>query len=254
MCIGCSLPPANAIETFIPFGGLTNQLKNAINDNPGDLPVPRYQQVFDSTKFGEEALTNGVPIGQLGLIRITEISFEEADSQIGGTPGLLGGLFTLRLSTTPKPVNGLWDPSQASVACNGGADSDFDCNLNPLSTAVFDSNVVLSSVSAAGVLTFTGGPFFYDPLAGENLILDFQISGFRNASDLTLGLNSLNFKGTDQSQDVLYSAAENWDGVDNQGIGLITKFAFTVPEPGTAVLVALGLAGLSGRRRALRRR
>ncbi len=243
--------------TFIPFGGLTLELRNAINAavSLGEpLPVPRSQQVYDASSFGV------VPID------IFEISFVETVSQIGNA-GLLGGtscsegrsecgLFTLRLSTTTTPVNGLAVPVDPydPTAPDAGA---YDTNLNPIMTAVFATQILLSDISSGGVLTFTGSPFRYDPLVDGNLILDFQITDFGTSSDITQGLSTLDFAATDEagfpSEAPPYSTADNFNGQDNNSFGLVTTFeiaAAPVPEPGTGTLLGLGLAGLAllGRR------
>ena len=268
-------PSADPIDpSFIPFGALTPELQGEINlaVQQGDqLPVPRFQQVYDASVLASKS-------GDLPFI-ISEISFDMAVSQLGGA-GLLGGttcsggrtecgLFTLRLSTArddllgiPLPVNGLSESGPYDPLFPDAQQDVFDGNMSAAMTEIFATQILLSDVASGGVqggkLTFTGDPFYYDPLAGENLLLDIQITDFGTTADLTQGLSTLFFDANDLAGfggSPPFSQVDNFDGLDNSSFGLITTLEIsTIPEPGTAVLLGLGLAALSHQRIRRRRR
>lgn len=259
------VPDSPGDRSAFPFGAVTGQLSTAIQTaiiNGDPLPTPRYQQVYDADEFGV------LPM------RISSITFTyDPDDQINNA-ALLGGtncsgsrtecgLYTLRISTTTKDVDNLTlpssDPPGVVPEYSPDAWARYESNLNPLVTEIFATDVLLSDIDSGGVLTFTGPNFRYDPLVDGNLIIDLQIGEYGTTLDLTQGGSTLLFDATDDagfpSEPVPYSTADNFDGQDNSSFGLVTTFEVTtVPEPGTAVLVALGLVGIAARRRSLRQR
>ena len=235
--IGASPQPIE-LPTYIPFGGLTPELVTGINDaisNNQPLPTPRYQQVYDKNSF---------PAAPLSIEKIR--FFEDSSQPINSAP--LGGntcsdatppcgTVTVRIGTTSLPVNGL-DPD----------DGDFDSNFDA-GSVVFIQNVLLSSLTAGGVLEFTGFPFLYDPDVG-NLLIDIQLSDFATVADLTQGMNARFYQATADAESPLFSLVSNYDGLDNSSFGLVTEFDVTViPEPGTGLLLTAGLGVLAWVRR-----
>lgn len=236
-------PGANNVASFIPFGGLTQDLKNAIDNADGSeanpLPQPRFQQVYDSSTFSD-----------FGPIQIDEIRFFASINQPDANPGLLGGtscsdgrtecgLFTVQMSTTTLDVNML-------------SETDYLGNLQS-GQQLFEESVLLTGSFAAGILSFSGTPYTYDPSQG-NLIIDFQVLEFTTSTDLTQNLGRLFFDGTQDASDPVYSVADNYNGLDNSGFGLVTQFEYQlVPEPGTGLLLGLGLVGFGLRRRPTQR-
>jgi hypothetical protein len=226
--------------TFIPFGGLTQDLTNLIDAADGSegnpLPAPRFQQVYDASAFSE-----------LGPISIEQISFFASIGQPDANPAVLGGtncsvgfdecgLFTIQMSTTTLDINGL-------------SETNFLSNLQG-GQQLFSESVLLTGSFAEGVLSFSGTPYTYDPEDG-NLIIDFQILDFATSTDLTQNLGKLFFDGTrDDGESPAYSVVDNFDGLDNIGFGLVTGIDYQlVPEPSTGLLLAMGLAGFGFRSR-----
>ncbi len=229
--------PSNALTigtndggSFIPFGDLSSELSQLLDD---PAVVPQYQQVYNKDAF-------------VGLLKITELQFFELDPPGALGSALLGGTFTIRLSTTTKSMNGLACCDNISLDTNRGADE-----------VVFALDQVLADNALVGTLTFSGTtPFTYDPSLG-NLLIDMQVGGYdpNNAvGDLVLGTRKF-FQQTNDTiggVDPLVSLASNWDGLNNMGVGLVTGIVFTfVPEPSTFFLMSSGLLilGLLPKRR-----
>jgi len=235
--IGASPQPIE-LPTYIPFGDLTPELVNGINDaisNDQPLPTPRYQQVYDKNSFPSSPLS-------VDKIRF----FEDGSQPINAAP--LGGnscsdstppcgTVTVRIGTTSLPVNGL-DPDAA----------DFDANFD-VASAVFIQDVLLSSLTAAGVLEFAGSPFVYDPEDG-NLLIEVQFGDFATVNDLTQGMNAVFYEATGDAESPVFSLVSNYDGLNNASFGLVTEFDVTiVPEPATGLLLTAGLCVLAWVRR-----
>jgi hypothetical protein len=171
-----------------------------------------YQQVYNGALFG-------------GPVDITGITFFETVSA-----GAISGTYTLNLSTTAAGVNSL----STSYASNLGAD-----------------NTQFFSGAVSNILTFTGGPFLFDPTQG-NLLLDIFVSSANTApTDYAAGCSP--------DTNRVYNTSGNGapaTGVINvncagAGYGLQTQFTFAsaataVPEPLTLSLFGAGLAGIAG--------
>jgi hypothetical protein len=173
-----------------------------------------YQQDYSSAFFS-------------GPVEITGIAFFAAAS-FPNTK--ISGDFTIDLSTTTATttsgVGSLSDVYAANIGAN---------------------NMQFFSGTVADVLSFSGGPFLYDPSQG-NLLLDVQVltpngvNGFMAAGCSTDTNRVFNVGG---------SGSPSQDGLScPSGFGgLQTAFTFTaatppIPEPGTLLLFALGLLPL----------
>jgi hypothetical protein len=191
------------INTF-PFGGAY----------AGD-GATEYQQVYASSNF------TSVPF------LINTITFYSA-------PGFSGvnadGTYTLSLSTTSAPVDGL--------------STNFASNIGPDNTTIFSGP--LPPYVENGVMTFSfGTPFVYNPTSG-NLLLDVTFSGVTNDSIAFYVAQDGDFNG-------LSSRMIDGDTSGTSGWGLVTSFGLSsVPEPGTLTLAAIAVVagtGLGWRRR-----
>ena len=171
-----------------------------------------YQQVYAASAFS-------------GAGMINSISFYRSQ---GGA--MDNATYTLRLSTTGRAVGAL----SSTPANNVGADVS-----------------VFGTFSLGGampdVLTFTGLPFLYNPAAG-NLLLDVSV---------TYSGENYGYRSYFQADDEMDVTSRLWvsDGVGQGGSALVTSFdmgpSAAVPEPGSMLLVGLGLIGLAaaGRKR-----
>jgi len=117
----------------------------------------------------------------------------------------------------------------------GGLDNNFVDNLGADNT-VFDV-AVLTGGAAGGVLSFLGGPFFYDPAAG-NLLLDVQISGASHAGTNTYFQTPLSTVAASRLYTDPPFVSQDTDGP------LVTGFVpLAIPEPPTFALFVLGIVG-----------
>ena len=236
-------PPVPDIvaETPIPFGNVTPFLAGTINQAilDGDpLPTPLYQQAYDSSSFPNSPMV------------VEKIRFFESDDQVanaallggntctGGSPPC--GTATVRIGTTTTGVNNL---STTNFASN------FDGGSN-----IVVQDVLLATLSSGGVLEFAGNPFSWNPVDGD-ILIEVTFGDFETVADLTQGKNSLDFDGSGLFSNPVYWSADNFDGLDNTGFGLVTEFVVNIiPEPSTFLLLggALLALGIQCRRRPVR--
>ena len=181
----------------------------------------RYQQVYSGSLFPSS-------------FSIGSISFFNNNFQ-PGTAVIETANYSIHLSTTSKPVNGL---DTSVLSANVGADD-----------AVFFNGVLGGAVGPSNVFTITGNPFLYVP-SGGNLLLDITITG-----QLGNGLGFLDARNGSFTTDS--SRAHNFGG-GFTSTGLVTQFNSpansTVPEPGSIALlgsigVTAGLFALKSLRR-----
>ena len=167
----------------------------------------RYQQVYNKAQFSEPLL-------------IDTISFFDA----GHNGNLNSGTYTLSLSTTSKPVNGL---DLVTFDNNVGSDNQ--------TFAV----VLLTGGAVPSVLTFSGTPFLYNPGLG-NLLLDIHITDIAHTGSPSF------FASRSGTANGRFSRAMDSGGgfVD---YGLVTKLGesnevvdLPVPEPTTVDCWGLG--------------
>jgi hypothetical protein len=196
-------------------GSLTVGANNGGNCVPfgcNGVGTNRYQEAYANSLFSP-----------LGPISITGLDFF-----LVAAGNLAVGTYQLSLSTITADVNSL-------------SNTNFDSNLGPDNTLF--TTVALSGASPSE-LTFTGGPFLYNPANG-NLLLDVQVR------DAVLGTGGAMFE--DGSGSGPGTIARYQDTVlGTTGYGLVTRFDYGavggVPEPGTLGLLACGLAGVLIRR------
>jgi hypothetical protein len=198
------------------------------NDNGGNAdPFAGPFPGFPGTQYQEAYASSDFP----GPISITGIAFFLQPGFNGST--LYGGTYQLSLSVITTNID---DLSEANLNANPGAD-----------------NTVFATETLAGlapqILTFSGGPFFYDPSLG-NLLLDVEVS------NQTSGGSAVFEDGAGHGPAGIVRYSNFYNGTT--GYGLVTEFNYSTPdafgseqaspEPRTLVLLACGIAGLSVKR------
>jgi PEP-CTERM motif len=177
--------------------------------------VDRYQQVYSASVFS-------------GPVLIDSVSFFAAP--LNGGPNWNGtSTWQMTISTSANPVGAL----DLTFANNVGGD-----------VAFFDTKTFTGTQVAGDLITFDGaGSFAYDPGNGDLLIDIIRTAGIAQGvgleSGVALGLTDRAF--------AWYSTTTADDASPN-GYANRTRFGI-VPEPSTALLVALGLAGMGLRPR-----
>lgn len=226
---------AEADVTLPAAGELADQPSS--NGLPFSGGIHFYQQVFDATLF-------------TGPLDLNEVRFRADGGPILALPVVLN--MEVSLSTTSKAPDGLSSPASS--------------NVGPDSTVVFSGLFTLEVPIETDLLfdvfiPFTTG-FTYDPAAG-NLLLQLAFPGGTPFLLLVVDStgSSISPDGDEISRFFSFSAS---GAGESDTIGAITQFGTgpvagagggggaggPVPEPGTIVLVALGIAGLIARRRA----
>lgn len=172
-----------------------------------------YQQVYAASAFGSSPFS------------ISSLTFFAAVYAANGQS------FDIRLSTTPRAVNGL----SRNLESNVGADEQLFATFTPTGTYT-------------NQFTITGNTFVFDPTSGGNLLLSVLVRGSpgpTQTQNVTLGNPAT-------------SRAFDWDGPgmgrsDTDDYGLVTEFGSgpvtATPEPATIALVASGFASIAGFRR-----
>jgi PEP-CTERM motif len=238
LLVGPELPVSEG--TFVPFGDVTAEFLDIVGNPFSSEYTPdahgRFQQVYDASVFGNTPLS------------IEQIRFFEDLPSVGT---LNASRFTIEIGTTTREVNQL---ACCANTATPFADNELLLDSNRGSNMqVFAQDVSLADVFAGGVLTFNAlSAFVYDPSLGENLLLEISFDPRDEQGELVpgLGAGSEKFFVLDGPIDVLdpsvFSVADNQDGVDNTGRGLRTEFiTAAVPEPTSALLLALGLVVLA---------
>jgi hypothetical protein len=154
----------------------------------------------------------------------------------GFSGDLFGATYQLSLSVITTDINSL-------------SGTNFDGNIGAGNTLF---TVATLAGPAPDKLTFSGGPFFYNPSVG-NLLLDIQIDNIAGSGGAT---NSSTlppaFQDGDGGGPAGITRYSNF-ATGTTGFGLVTQFDFSIPEPGTSALLGCGMAGIFVRRGTFRK-
>ena len=176
----------------------------------------RLQQVYASSLFS-------------GPVLVDSVSFF-ASTGNGGNAWNGTSTWEMTLSTSQNSVGSL----SSTFASNVGGDA-----------ALFDTKTFTGTQNDNDLVTFDGaGSFYYDPGNGDLLIDIVRVAGpaFGVGNDAGFGNGGLLDRAYSFNSTVSADSA-------NQDYGLRTRLGLLpVPEPGTALLVALGLLALRLRR------
>jgi hypothetical protein len=204
---------ADSITLGTDNGGNADPFAGAFSGFPGT----EYQEAYAGSDFS-------------GPISITSITFFLEPGYSGTT--LTSATYQVSLSTIATNIDDL-------------SDTDLESNIG-------EKDAIFSTVTLAGTapaeLTFTGGPFHYDPSLG-NLLLDIRISDVTNSGSAAFEDGN----GDGPPGIVRYSNLYN----GTTGYGMVTECDdsasnnlsnLDIPEPSTLILLACGLAGFFVRR------
>ena len=232
--IGVNCLSALAVDTpvVVPNASASTEGNNdnifPFDITPLGLSSERYQQVYNASSF------SAITVPEF----ITQLIFRP-DSVAGGAFDSTISNIQIDLSTTAKNANSL----DATFANNVGLDD----------TVVFNGSLHLSS-------TFTGPvngpedfdivinlttPFLYVPTVG-NLLLD--VRNFSGGTTTSFDASDSNEVGRVYTTNSPAGDVTSSSGVVQNDNGLVTKFTFSVPEPGAAIIIPM-LSMLLRRRR-----
>jgi len=184
----------NGTTTVGTFDGTWGNCIPFLCNIQGQVANIDYQNVYAASAFA-------------GPMSVSSLTLYYAP--FGGSSLVIGGTYSVYLSTTSAAVNGL----STNLASNRG----LDWTLFGAFTAGTDTNPSI---------TITGTPFSYDPAGGNLLVEIFGLGQANICNGCGNGYIEADATGTVESRALSYSTV--------------------APEPGTLVMFGSGLIGLAG--------